>query len=353
MKIAVIGAGNGGQAIAGYLGMMGHKVNLYERSLNKVGRIIDHKGVFLTGEIEGFGKVALVTDKIQECIENCPLIMVVTTADAHAEMAENIAPFLKDGQVLVLNPGRTLGAVEVKSRIKSLRPNLRVFVAETQSLIYACRVEIPGTVRIIGVKKLVPIAAYPKMDIDKVLDLTQPIYPAFKPVSSTLITGLENIGAIFHPGIIIANASRIERGESFYFYNDITPGVANILENLDRERCEIGAAYGIQLRPAIDWIVDAYDGIEGETLYDRMKNNPAYAQIRSPQTLNSRLLFEDIPTGLVPMIELGRLVGLEMRIMESLVNISSVLLNKDFYLYGRTLRSLFSNSYSKQLIKEI
>ena len=40
MKIAVIGAGNGGQAIAGYLALVNHEVSLYDRDCEKVRKLL-------------------------------------------------------------------------------------------------------------------------------------------------------------------------------------------------------------------------------------------------------------------------------------------------------------------------
>ncbi len=36
IKFSVIGAGNGGIAMAGYLSLLGYEVNLYNRSLNNI-----------------------------------------------------------------------------------------------------------------------------------------------------------------------------------------------------------------------------------------------------------------------------------------------------------------------------
>ena len=52
---AVIGAGNGGMAMAGYLSMIGYKVNLYNRTLENILPLIKNPTISLTGEVEGAG----------------------------------------------------------------------------------------------------------------------------------------------------------------------------------------------------------------------------------------------------------------------------------------------------------
>ena len=64
MKIAVIGAGNGGQAIAGYLALVGHEVSLYDRDDEKVSVLNTIGGIELIGKIQGFGKINCITTDI-------------------------------------------------------------------------------------------------------------------------------------------------------------------------------------------------------------------------------------------------------------------------------------------------
>ena len=111
-------------------------------------------------------------------------------------------------------------------------------------------------------------------------------------------------------------------------------------ERLDAERLAIGRAYGLTLTSARDWVSMAYDHIMGDTLRERMFNNPAYYDITAPTTLRCRQLLEDIPTGFVPMLELGRLAGVETPLMESLLPICSTLLDEDFRTTGRTLEKM-------------
>jgi opine dehydrogenase len=339
MNISIIGAGNGGQTMAGHFAMLGHKVNLYNRTHSKLAPIQAQQSIILNEAIRGVGYLHRVTSNLAEAIEGAELIMVTTTADAHRELAEKMAPYLNNEQIVVLNPGRTLGAVEFASTVKKLTAK-RVYIAEAQSLIYACRAELPGQVRVIGVKDKVLLAAWPNSDTDHVLKVVNSGYPCFVKAGSVLETSLENIGAMLHPSVILFNAATIERGQGFYFYNDMTPAVAGFLEQIDRERLMIGEAFGLKLTSVSDWVSYAYAGIEGHDLCARIKNNPAYYKILSPKSLHSRLLLEDIPTGILPLIELGRLAGVKTPLMESVLHISQALLKTDFRQSGRTLQNL-------------
>jgi len=351
MNISIIGIGNGGQAMAGHFALLGHTVTLYGRNLSKVSIIAETRKIHLTEEINGIGHLALVTNSLNTALKDADLIMVVTTADAHRDLAKEMAPFLKDNQIVVLNPGRTLGAVDFSNAMYQ-NTSKRIYVAEAQSLIYACRADSPGNVRIIGVKDKVLLAAYPAADTLHVLRVLNSIFPCFVLASNILETGLENIGAIFHPSVILFNAAAIERGNIFYFYNDMTPAIAGFLETIDLERLAIGKAFGLNLRSVTEWVSYAYPGIIGNTLCEKMQNNPAYYKILAPTKLDNRLLTEDVPTGILPLVELGKISGVPTPLMESVLRISQGLLMKNFHAEGRSIKNLFSDEIDIDSIKK-
>lgn len=57
LRFSVIGAGNGGQAIAGYLGLQGFEVSLYDRNLDKVEELKRLGGDLFGGKASWFWKV--------------------------------------------------------------------------------------------------------------------------------------------------------------------------------------------------------------------------------------------------------------------------------------------------------
>lgn len=339
MRIAIIGAGNGGQAMAGHFALLGHEVRLFNRTLARLGEVSQHRTIHLTEAVSGEACLTMVTDSLEAALSGADLVMVATTADAHRELARQMAPHLKAFQTVVLNPGRTLGALEFASVLRAAGVH-EVMVAEAQSLIYACRAEAPGKVRVIGVKDRVMLAAHPARHTDAVLALVNQVHPCFIKAPHVLATSLENIGAIFHPPVILFNAAAIERGSLFYFYQDMTPAVADFIQALDAERLAIGKAFSVELLPVSEWVSYAYEGIQGSNLLEKMRNNPAYDRIQAPTTLRSRLLLEDVPTGIMPMAELGALAGVPTPLMNAVRRMTEGLLSIDFSATGRSLRNL-------------
>lgn len=350
MKVAVIGAGNGGQAIAGFLGMKNLEVTLYDRNFDKIQQLKALGAICLEGKICGYGKVVNFTTDISEAVSDADLVMVTTTANAHQEIATNMASFVKEGQVIVLNPGRTCGALVFNKALKNAGCLKRYYLAEAQTLVYACRVIENGTVNIIGAKDEVLLSALPASDTDYVIDVLKPFYSCFEKAENVLRTGLENIGAMFHPCVCLFNAATIERQNEFWFYRDMTEQVARFIEKFDSERIAVGKAYGIDLLGVTDWIKFAYNDTTGDTLCERMKNNPAYYGIKAPGTIFTRQLTEDIPTGVLPIMELGRVAGVKTPLLESMVHIIESLLEMDLHTEGRSLKNLGLDGMTKEEI---
>src|SRR5512146_64773 len=109
-RFTVIGAGHGGKAMAAHLALMGFPTTLYNRTPDHIAAIRELGGLEVDGAesgLRGFGKLACVTSNISEGLENAEMIMVVVPSSAHADVARTLAAHLRDGQTVVLHPGRT------------------------------------------------------------------------------------------------------------------------------------------------------------------------------------------------------------------------------------------------------
>ncbi len=338
--IAILGAGNGAHAFAGDLALRGYPVRLYNKFAHEIADLQNARGVTCEGVVEGFGALELVTTDIAPVIANADIIFVVVPANAHAFMAQACAPYLRDDQVIILNPGRTGGALEFRNVLREHGTTARVLVAEAQTLLYTCRIAAPARVRISMVKREVTLAALPARDTAHVLARVNPLFPQFVAAADVLETGLDNIGAMFHPTTTILSVGRIESGRPFEFYRDLTPSIARLIEVMDAERLALARALGVQAQSACEWLARSYDGITGDTLYERIQSNAAYRGIAAPRAIDVRYLWEDVPTGLVPMVALGRIANVPMPTCEGLANVACALLGRDFWREGRNARQL-------------
>jgi len=340
VRYAVIGAGNGGLAMAGYLGLMGFPVTLYNRSLKKIETLIKEPKILLSGAVEGEGQLSAVTNNINEAIKGSDIIMITTPATAHRELAEQMAPYLDDGQIIVLNPGRTCGALEVYQTLRRSGCKKNVIVAETQTFIYACRATGPNSARIFSVKNEVKLAAIPADWTEFVIWLLSAVYPQFKPARDVMETSLNNFGAIFHPAPTLLNNGHIERGQTFeYYLEGITPSIGQMLERLDAERMKVARVLGVKTVSAMQWLEDSY-GARGSSIYEAIQNNPGYKGLTAPKDLKTRYIYEDVPFSLVPISSLAKNIGLETPAIDTIIRLANMMTGVNFWEVGRTVDKL-------------
>ena len=341
MKIAVIGAGNGGQALAAFLSSKGYDVSLFNRSLRRIAHIIETKRIRLEGIINGVFKLSLVSTNIEEVIKGRKLIMVVVPAFAHKSIAERIYPFLEDGQIILLNPGRTFGALEFYRTLREKGVRKKVIVAEAQTFLFASRISNPGVVKIFRMKNAVPVSAIPAIENPQLKEILREVIPEFEIAPNTIYTSFNNIGAVFHPSVQLLNSGRIEStAGAFQFYLDgITPSVAKVLEKVDEERCNVMKLFGVEPLTAKEWLNYAYD-VVGSNLYEAIHNNDGYQGIYAPPSLYNRYILEDVPMSLVPISSAGKQFGEYTPTIDSVIHIASIMVSRDFWKEGRTMKNL-------------
>lgn len=344
-NFTVIGAGHGGKSMAAHLALMGFSVTLYNRTPEHIEIIKKRGGIDLENNdksgLRGFGKLARVTSDIGEALKRSDVIMVVLPSSAHADIAKASARHLRDGHIVILHPGRTCGALEFSKVIRENGCKADVTIAEAETFIYASRSDGPAQARIFRVKEAVPLAALPATRTERVLEVIHEAYPQFIDGIDVLHTGLNNMGAIFHPALTLMNAGWIEstHGDYEFYIDGASPSVSRVLEVLDRERVTVASSLGIRARTALEWLKLAYD-TSGEDLHEAIHNQPGYYGIKAPPTLNHRYLFEDVPMSLVPIASLGMRYGVSVRGMESMIRIASFIHRTDYWRRGRTVESL-------------
>ena len=340
----VIGAGHGGKAMAAHLGLLGFPTTLYNRTADHIYAIKELQGLDLESYDNGprgFARLACVTSNIAQALEKAEMIMVVVPSSAHADIARSCAPHLKDGQTVILHPGRTCGALEFAKVLRDNNCQADVTIAEAETFIYASRSDGPAQSRIFRIKEAVPLAALPSKRTRAVLDRIHEAYPQFIDGVNVLQTGLNNMGAIFHPALTLLNSGWIEstHGDYQFYIDGVTPSVARVLEELDRERVTVASSLGIRARTALEWLKLAYD-TTGEDLHEAIHNQPGYYGIKAPPTLNHRYLFEDVPMSLVPIASLGQRYGVSVGGMDAMIRMASIIHRTDYWRKGRTIEKL-------------
>ncbi len=342
-KFAVIGAGNGGLAVAGYLGTRGHEVRLMDVNPAVIDPVSKTGSITLTGKIEGKGKVALATTSLADAVRGADVIMVVVPGDAHGVVAEALAPCVTDTQIVLLHPGGAGGALEFAATFKRRRAAGRPIIAEVESFLYGSKTVGASHVQIKTAKLHDRVAALPAWRTRSVLDALQEDFPQFVAAKNVLQTSLNHMNAMLHVAGMVMNAGWVETTKGdFEFYRDgLSATVTRILEEVDGERMAVAEALRAGATSLRGWVKETYH-VEGPTLFETIQTLHAtvYKTSKAPGSLRSRYLSEDVPTGLVPIAALGEAAGVRTPLMRLLVELASHMHAVDYWVTGRNLTKM-------------
>lgn len=346
-KIAILGAGNGGCAAAADLTLRGFQVRLFSRSESttvKLGKL---------GEIElveggGSKKAApfFLSPHLPPVVQGVDLIVVTTPAVGHEYLAKGIASYLTDGQKILLNPGHTGGALHFANLLRQLGCKAQIQLCETVTLTYICRMPQFGRVEVYRRTTNLRCAAFPAKNGAAMVDEIRQVFPNVVAAANVMETGFSNINAIMHPAGILGNAGWIEKtgGDFLYYREGVTPAIGRWIDAVDRERLEIVKRLGLAPLRFVDIFHQAglatVEARDTGSAYEAIHNSEPNFTIKSPPALDHRYIREDVGYGLVPMAEIGRLLGVATPVMDSLITLASTALGVDFRRDGLTLAKL-------------
>ena len=129
------------------------------------------------------------------------------------------------------------------------------------------------------------------------------------------------------------------------FYGEgVTPAVARMYEAIDAERMAIAAALNVKVPSLIEWIERAYNVREADLVktFQRLTAEPdgPYLANKAAGTLNHKYVTEDVPTGLIPISELGRATGVPTPAIDTLIDMARLMTGKTFADEARTLERM-------------
>ncbi len=345
MKVAVLGAGHGGMATAGHIALRGHSVNLFSFFKRELDPVFERGGIKLENDVEGTAIMNLISSNIDEAISGVDLILCIMPALTHKNVAALLAGCIEDGQVLLLSPARTGGALEVYQSFRRYHLNKKVILGECQTFLYATESRAPAHVEVMKVKNRVRAAALPATDNQALISVIKEVYPEYALATNVLETSINNTGAIMHPAPMLMNSGQIERaaaGEDIRYYRDIIGKFIcdNVLEKMDAEKSAVAEAFGVPVLNCQQWFQECY-GVQESTLYGTLQNNPYYLGFSAPKhVLGYHHILDEVPNSLVPLSKLGGLVGVKTPMIDAIVDLGSAAVDYDFWQEGRTLEKL-------------
>lgn len=331
----IIGAGHQGLAMAAHLSLCGVPCHLWNRTPEHIARILETKAITCHGVVEGMAQLEDATSDLERALRR--VLLITTPSSAHEDLARRLAPFVTRDQVIILNPGRTFGALSFLDALRDAGAVGIPVIAETQTIVYTCRRSGTTDVTIFALKDHVQIAAIRPDDTTRAMKaLPAPIAPYFVPATSVWQTSFSNVGLVLHCAPVLLNTGWIESPlvDFKYYYQGISPSIAALLERIDAERLAVADAMGTPAESLVAWLQRTY-GTHGATLYENLQTNRYYQKIDAPPTIRCRYIDEDVPNGLVPIEDCGKRCGVPTPMISLIIDLASAIRQQDYRAIGR------------------
>lgn len=357
MKIAIVGAGNAGCAHAVKLKEYGHTINLLKTSnsmhdenfehISKMGGIncIDNTN----NKKEYFVKIDLITRDIIEALKDVDIVLIFTQTLQHKKVSELICPFINQKTKMVLVVPGNLGSVYFRNKLSK-----NILVGEGESTPYDARIIEPGTVNILFENVRNALSFIPANDSFLGIEYAKSIIPKYKYLRTNIIeSALHNPNLIVHTIGTIMSANRIEytNGDFWMYKEAFTDSIWNLVNALDKEKNSVLSAFDCKQSKYID---ECKFRNEEDLTKDSLSVFQSYGKNggpKGPSSIYTRYIFEDVPKGLCVLSSLANKSGIETPICNSLINIASALVNKDFWKENNLLEELKWNDMSLKEIK--
>lgn len=344
MKFTIIGCGNAGLIHAAKLIENNYEVGLLKTSNsynNDFFNVIQKEGGYnVKDETNGghrfFVKPAFITRDVKMAVEYADVIMVMTTTLQHETVAQMIAPYVRDRQIIILVPGY-MGSLIFKKFIDK-----DVTYSEWETTAYNGRIVDSMYVRITFYNPRNAISALPANRAQMVVDVMSKAFVNTKYTRKHILeSALHNPNMIVHPIGLLFSASRIEysKGEFWMYKEAFTDSVVNVIKAFDVEKNKLLNFFGCD---SLDYFEAAKWRNEENLNIDAMSVFKSFGESsnKGPSFINHRYLNEDVPMGLGLFISIGKIVGVDTSIQESIMTLASALLSKNLRSQSRTIQHL-------------
>lgn len=351
-KYVIIGAGNGGQSLAGDMVLRGSNVTaIYDKNPNQVNPISENGGIKMSGSVvEGFAPVFATAD-LKTAMESGNVFFVTITSNFHRTLAREMAQYIKPDHTVLLIPGYIGSSISFANELKNAGVSNLPLIGETLSLPYATRLIAPAHAGIKTRKYALPMAAYPSTRNQELFSIVNPAIPETLLYTNTLEVGFNNPNPMTHTVYYLFNLGRVESPESVStnFHAWGTPIVDRIRDTVDEERVALVKSMGLNVLSYEGFRQLSYAGHK----YLPLKQDNASLPASSSQT-PARFIDEDIPMGLVAYQSFGKLLGVPTPTIDVIISMANLVRQKDFTLEGTTVEKLgLSGLTAKEILSAV
>lgn len=337
-RITVIGAGATGHTVSAVMTMRGFEVTLYddERFARQLAAVRELGGIQLRGRLRGCAAPARVTSDTASAIRGAQAIFVHVPADRHEEIARSIAPYLEEGQHILIIPGN-LGSFIFRRVFQEMGVTAKVTLTEKDGNFCPCRLSAPAEVTVgLPLSLKGQVYSLPASDTEFVLRELEGVveYSA----GQNVFEGAINAGNVInHVASTILSAAEIDHKGNQYslFKYAFTPSAVHCIGKIAAERKAVIEAAGLPFHG------DPMGTIHKIHHLDEYPEFRAFYEFMDgPYALDHRYLHEDCGCGGAFALSVARRLGMEMPVLEAFLGVAGAINDRDYIHGGRTLENL-------------
>lgn len=361
MEISIIGGGHGCFAAAIEFAEKGHSVKLWRRDEEALEQLLA-LGELTVEDWRGKRRLSLgkpgdalqLTSDLAQAVEHAQLLILPLPATTHVALAAQLAPLLRDGQVVFLPPG-TFGGYLYAEAMVAAGNRSDVAFAETGTLPYLARKHGDNHLVISGYATRLPTGVFPQRLQDSAFAILREAYPAIEPIEDLLSAALMNAGPIIHPPLILMNAGPLQHFDRWDIHNEGTvPAIRKVTDTLDAERVALREAlgYGAPHFPLADhYATEGDEWMYGRGAHGKLTDSGDWRENIDLQ--QHRYMLEDTRLGLSLLVSIGRWLNVPTPVAQGLLSLASAVCGRDLYAEGRTLEQFGLEKLSRAQMSEL
>jgi opine dehydrogenase len=342
MNIAIVGAGNSGCALAADYSARGHSVTLIKTSRamhdDNFEFLRSNGGVIAMDEFgqERICRIDRLTRDLS-AVSEAGVVILCTQTTCHEAVIKAMAPYLRPGQLLLIDPGYFSTAYVLRHCAEG------IIVVESESNFIDGRISEPGRFHVGFRNVRNPVGVYPASSLPAAKRLLSALGTPFVFLESVAEAALHNPNMIVHTVGAVMSIPRVEAtGGDYCMYHEVfTPAVWRMLEKLDGEKMAVLQSLGCKPVPYVEAckfrnsLDETQDAKEVFFDYARMPS-----RAKGPTSVESRYITEDVSQGLVMLESLGGVLSVPTPVASALIELASAALGRDLRVGGRSLENL-------------
>lgn len=321
MNVAILGTGNIGFANAALLANAGHHVTLWSPSGSGTAALGKRFTLAFSGAATGQATVHVARD-VAAAIAGAAAVIIAVPAYGHASVMSACAPYITAGQMVFVMPMLSLSTLYLAKLLHARR--IEAPIVSFGTTVMTARKSGPTEVRLLSIRSKIDLAALPARDTNAAVRTATMLYgERFNAQSDTLAIAMVNVNPVSHVPLALANLTRIEQGEVWTQYDNMTGAVAKMIVAVDHERLAVAAAFGLKVRSIEEHFHYSFGVPMADFGTQTMAVHTGVGSPPGPVSLESRYFTEDVPYGLAFYAAMGCTVGIETPCNDACVALAS------------------------------